>query len=44
MDKDYKNIALEWFLKAANQGHANAQYKIAELYYNGFGDVGPNFQ
>ncbi|OCL19176.1 tetratricopeptide repeat protein [Gilliamella sp. wkB171] len=29
--------AKEWFEKAANQGHANAQHQLAVLYYNGQG-------
>ena len=34
--KDYKK-AEEWFRKAANQGHAGAQYKLGEMYYKGRG-------
>lgn len=29
--------AAEWLQKAAEQGHANAQYKLGEMYANGRG-------
>ena len=28
---------MNWYLKAANQGHANAQYNIGVMYKNGVG-------
>ncbi|KAF9133416.1 hypothetical protein BG015_003561, partial [Linnemannia schmuckeri] len=29
--------AMDWYLKAAEQGHAIAQYSIGDLYYHGHG-------
>src|SRR6185436_18485334 len=36
LERDDK-LALEWFHKAAAQGHANAQYHIGYMYCNGRG-------
>ncbi len=36
VDRDYKQAA-EWFSKAAEQGHADAQYNLGELYNKGRG-------
>ncbi len=36
VDRDYKQAA-EWFSKAAEQGHADAQYNLGELYNRGRG-------
>ncbi|KAF9923785.1 hypothetical protein FBU30_006173 [Linnemannia zychae] len=36
VEKDY-NRAKDWYLKAAEQGHAGAQYNIGNLYENGHG-------
>ena len=36
MPQDYK-IARKWYEKAAVQGHADAQYKLGDMYYNGKG-------
>jgi len=36
IDRDYKQAA-EWFSKAAEQGHADAQYNLGELYNRGRG-------
>ena len=33
--KDYKQ-AIEWYQKAANQGHAPAQYNLGVMYKNGY--------
>ncbi|KAF9313312.1 hypothetical protein BGZ91_006313, partial [Linnemannia elongata] len=35
-EQDYQ-AAMEWYLKAAAQGHAEAQYNIGKLYYYGQG-------
>ena len=32
-----EKIACEWYLKAANQGHARAQYYLGVNYENGTG-------
>ena len=40
--QDYKQ-AEHWYTKAAEQGHANAQYYIGGLYYNGQG-VSQNYK
>ena len=29
--------AVEWFSKAANQGHCDAQYQLGLCYYYGYG-------
>ncbi len=34
--------ALEWYSKAAEQGHADAQVNLAVMYHNGYGKVLPN--
>ncbi|MDD2714677.1 MAG: tetratricopeptide repeat protein [Candidatus Wallbacteria bacterium] len=34
--QDYKQ-AMQWFLKAAIQGHSGAQFKCAVMYENGYG-------
>jgi TPR repeat protein len=34
--KNYK-VAADWFLKAANQGHQNAQYYLGKMYQQGLG-------
>ena len=31
--------AFEWFMKAAEQGHAEAQYFVGHAYYFGWGSV-----
>lgn len=33
---DYKK-AMEWYLKAANNGNAKAQYNLGAMYVNGIG-------
>ena len=36
VSQDYSK-AREWYLKAANQGHADAQYNLGVMYYQGQG-------
>ena len=38
MDVNYKK-AIEWFEKAAEQGYADAQYNLGNIYENGSGGV-----
>ncbi len=35
-DGNYQE-AVRWYRKAAEQGHAKAQYNLGVMYYNGFG-------
>jgi len=36
-DSASKALAFKWFRKSAEQGHAEAQYSLGELYYDGTG-------
>ena len=36
VDNNY-STALEWYRKAAEQGHANAQHNLGLMYENGYG-------
>jgi uncharacterized protein len=36
VQKDYKQ-ALDWLTRAAQEGHADAQFKLGSMYYNGYG-------
>lgn len=36
-DSASKALALKWFRKSAEQGHAEAQYNLGELYFDGTG-------
>ena len=36
MDVNYKK-AIEWYEKAAEQGHAEAQYNLGNMYHQGDG-------
>ena len=42
-DEGKYHEAAEWLEKAANQGHAKAQYNLGRCYYNGQGVV-PNYE
>ena len=35
MDDSDEDEELEWYLKAARQGYAEAQYQLGEIYYCG---------
>jgi TPR repeat protein len=37
VNKPNEHEGIVWFLKAANQGHADAQFKLGQIYENGFG-------
>jgi uncharacterized protein len=35
--KPNEQRGIDWYLKAANQGYADAQFKLGQIYENGFG-------
>jgi TPR repeat protein len=36
--------AAKWYRKAADQGNAEAQYRLGDLYYNGKGEVAQSYE